>query len=115
MKYYNNVLLLATMLEEMRLFLGSRSMYITSWYRAAYYNDIVMKKLGYHTSFYSDHKEARAVDVLISPTNANVQAWIAICEKHNVKYSIGLYPSSNFMHLGFGSDKNRMWDENWYK
>ena len=103
------------MLEEMRSILGHISMIVTSWYRSAYYNDVIMKQLGYHTSYYSDHKEARAIDVKIAPTIENMNIWINICRKHNVTYSIGLYPSNNFMHLGFGSDKNRIWNEDWYK
>lgn len=113
LQFYDNVIKLSQMLEELRQYIG-RPINVNSWYRPTYYNDVVMPNLGYHTSSRSDHKIATAIDTPIQPTVGIINKWKTICEKHEVNYSIGSYDWG--MHLGFRRDlNNRQWNKDWYK
>jgi hypothetical protein len=113
LQFYDNVLQLSKMLEELREYTGE-PINVHSWYRPVYYNDVVMPRKGYHTSTRSDHKLASAIDTSINPTVGVINKWKSICNRYEVSYSIGVYDWG--MHLGFRNDLgNRQWTQDWYK
>ncbi len=109
-KVMRNIIQHALMLEEYREKI-KRGINITSWYRPAKYNDIVLIRLGYRSSRTSDHKciNACATDTNVPVANFHIEAWKRICRKYKVSYSIGLYKWG--LHLGWRRDvKTRIWD-----
>lgn len=107
LKYVKNIILLASMLMVMRYRLGV-PISVESWFRNAYYNNVILPSRGYKSSTTSDHLEGRAADTNVKATTKNIELWKQICKEHGVYWSIGLY--SWGLHLGFRYDKNNQWD-----